>query len=134
MLPLASPGQLSTSGLGKSVPIVLCTLIWSFAKQRNTAKIIKAAVSTIWYDSIMLLSYQPGDFDINEVRVFRHHYFCHFKQENKVGLAEFEKKSRRYSTTASSTRHPAHRANAPPTPSASSNRNAILILSFLALY
>ena len=44
MLPLALVSQLSTSGISKSVPFVMCKLIWSFVKEHNTANIIKAAV------------------------------------------------------------------------------------------
>ena len=44
MLPLALASQLSTSGIGKAVPSVLCKLIWSFVKERNTAKLIKASL------------------------------------------------------------------------------------------
>ena len=46
MLPLALVGQLSTSGINKAVPSVLCKLIWSFVQQHNTAKLIKAALFT----------------------------------------------------------------------------------------
>ena len=44
MLPLALASQLSTSGINKAVPSVLCKLIWSFVMEHNTAKIIKAAL------------------------------------------------------------------------------------------
>ena len=46
MLPLALASQLSTSGVGKAIPSVLCKLIWSFVMEHNTAKLIKAILFT----------------------------------------------------------------------------------------
>ena len=43
-LPLALASQLSTSGISKAIPEVLCKFIWSFVMEHNTAKIIKAAL------------------------------------------------------------------------------------------
>ena len=47
MLPLVLNRQLSTFGISKSMPLIMCKLIWSFVKEHNTAKIIKAAVYTL---------------------------------------------------------------------------------------